>query len=325
MASTTKIMTAVLVLENLDLSAQVMVSAKAAATPEPSALLRTGDILTVEQLLYLLLLRSSNAAAAALAEACAGDVEAFVEQMNAKARELGLVDTHFVNPHGLDAAGHYSTALDMARLARYAMANQTFRRIVATKQYTIQLPGRSKPTVITSTNKLLAMADWVDGIKTGLTPKAEQCLVGSGTKDGVSVISVVLGQPVPEVCWQESRALLEYGLSLYRRLTLVSQGAVVAEAEVPYVLDGRVELVADKTVGVELYKDDSVTCLVEVDRPLSLPVEAGEVFGRVTLTSGEGTTQTASLVAAQSFGRVTLGAKLVYYWSRLGRWLAKHF
>lgn len=321
MASTTKIMTAALVLESLELSSPVLVSSKAAATPEPSPLLRAGDVLTVEELLYALLLRSCNAAATALAEACAGSVEAFVDQMNAKGHQLRLSDTRFVNPHGLDASGHYSTALDLAELARYAMQNETFRRIVATKEYTLQLPGRKKPTVLTNTNKLLGLVDWVNGVKTGLTPKAEQCLVGSADKEEVSVISVVLGQPVPEICWEESRALLEYGLSLYKHVTLFPQGAVVASAEVPYFLDGQVELVTDRAVGAELSKDGTVTCSIEIERPLVLPVEAGEVFGRVSLTSEQGAEKAASLVAAQTLGRVTLGAKLVYYWNRLGRWL----
>lgn len=321
MASTTKIMTAILVLENLDLSTRVMVSAEAAATPEPSPWLRSGDVLTVEELLHALLLRSSNAAAAVLAEACAGEVEAFAAEMNARARELGLTDTHFVNPHGLDADGHYSTALDLATLARYAMQNETFRRIVATEKYTVQLPGRQKPVVFTNTNKLLGAVEWVDGIKTGLTPKAEQCLVGSATREGVSVISVILGQPVSNICWEESRALLEYGLSLYKHLTLFPQGAVVADAEVPYFLDGRVELVTDQAVEAELYKDGSVTCSIEIDRSLSLPVETGEVFGQVTLVSEEGAMQNVVLVAAQSYDRVTLGTKVIYYWNRLGRWL----
>ncbi|OFV80189.1 MAG: hypothetical protein A2W26_06460, partial [Acidobacteria bacterium RBG_16_64_8] len=231
MASTTKIMTGILILEGMDLNARITVSKKAAETIEPKTWLKEGDVLTVEQLLYALLLRSANSAAVALAEGHSGTVEAFVTLMNAKARELGMTDTKFVNPNGLDKTGHYSTAADMARLARYAMTNATFRAFVGTKSYTLSLPGRTTPLVLESTNKLLGQLGWVTGVKTGLTPKAEQCFVGSGTKDGISVISVVLGQPLPDVCFNESRALMEYGFSQYRQVTFMDEGVVLAEAE----------------------------------------------------------------------------------------------
>jgi len=323
MASTTKIMTGTLILENMDLKTPVTVSRKAAQTTEPKTWLKEGDVLTVEQLMYALLLRSANSAAVALAEACSGSVEAFAALMNAKAKELGMADTRFVNPNGLDTAGHYSTAADMARLARYAMANEKFRKFVGTKSYTISLPGRSGPTVFESTNKLLGGLSWVTGVKTGLTPKAEQCFVGSGTKDGVSVISVVLGEPVPDVCFSESKALMEYGFSQYRYVTLMNEGTVVAETNVPYQLDGRVGLITKGTVEMELYKDDEVTTSIALDRPLVLPVAAGESFGRVVLTVGGETVGTVDLVADRSFGKTTLGSKLAYYWDRFTRWVGR--
>lgn len=323
MASTTKIMTGILVLENMDLDTRVTVSQKAAQTIEPKTWLKEGDVLTVEQLLYALLLRSANSAAVALAEACSGSVEAFVTLMNSKAKELGMTDTKFVNPNGLDKTGHYSTAADMARLGQYAMANQEFRRFVSTKSYTVSLPGRSKPIAFESTNKLLGRLSWVTGIKTGLTPKAEQCFVGSGTKDGVSVIVVVLGQPVPDVCWNESKALMEYGFSQYRHVTLMNEGVAVAETTVPYQLDGRVELLTEGAVEMELFKDDEVITSIALDRPLVLPVTAGESFGRVVLTAGGETVGTVNLVANRSFGATTLGSKLAYYWDRFARWVGR--
>jgi serine-type D-Ala-D-Ala carboxypeptidase (penicillin-binding protein 5/6) len=325
MASTTKIMTAILILEKMDLSTSVTVSLKAAQTTEPEVWLKEGDVLTVEQLLYALLVRSANSAAVALAEACSGSVEAFIEEMNAKAAELGMKDTHFASPNGLDTNGHYSTARDMAVLARYAMKNETFRKMVATEEYTVSLPGRDEPTVFETTNKLLGKVDWVTGIKTGLTPRAKQCFVGSGTKDGVSVISVVLGQPSTSVCFAESRTLMEYGFAQYRHVDLLEQGAVVAEAEVPYHVNGTVQLVTETAVGMELYKNDSVTTSISLDKPLVLPVEKGDAFGRVTLTVEGEVVGTVDLVAAQSFGKTTLGTKLGYYFDRLGNWLGGLF
>ncbi len=325
MASTTKIMTAILILEQMDLSTPVTVSLKAAQTTEPEVWLKEGDVLTVEQLLYALLVRSANSAAVALAEACSGSVEAFVEEMNAKAAELGMGDTNFTNPNGLDMNGHYSTARDMAKVARYAVKNETFRKMVATEEYSVSLPGRDEPTVFETTNKLLGKVDWVTGMKTGLTPQAKQCFVGSGTRDGVSVISVVLGQPSTSVCFDESKILMEYGLSQYRHVTLLEQGVAVAEAEVPYHVDGTVQLVTAAAVEMELYKKDSVTTSVVLDEPLVLPVEVGDVFGQVTLTVEGEVVGTVDLVAAQSFGKTTLGTKIEYYFSRLGRWLGGLF
>lgn len=321
MASTTKIMTAALVLEKMDLAGKVLVSQNAAATIEPKTWLKAGDVLTVEQMLYALLLRSANSAAVALAEACSGSVKAFVGEMNEKAAELGMTDTHFVNPNGLDGEGHYSTAADMAIVARYAMQNETFRRMVSTQRYTLTLPGRDKPLVFENTNKLLGKYEWVTGIKTGLTPKAEQCLVCSGTRDGVSIISVLLGQPVPDVCWSESAALMQYGFAQYRHLTLLDEGTVVAEAVVPYEVDGRLQLVTESAAEVELYREDTVTTSVAVDRDLVLPVSAGEAFGRVRVSIGGEVVDTVELVAAQSFGKTTLGSKIEYFFARVGGWL----
>jgi len=324
MASTTKIMTATLVIENMDLNAKVTVSANAVNTPEPVPFLKVGDVYTVEQLLYAMMLRSANSAAVALAEACSGTVDDFVALMNKKAGELGLNDTKFVTPNGLDKPGHYSTAADMAVLARYAMQNAEFRKIVGTERYSLPLPGRGT-LACKNTNQLLPKYDWVTGIKTGLTPKADQCFVGAGAKDGVNIISVVLGQPSTSLCFSESKQLLLYGFTQYRYLDLMKKGAVVAEAEVPYQLDGRLQLVTADAVHMELYKNQSVTMSAVVDKPLKLPVRAGDVFGKVTLTVDGAVVGKVDLVAAQSFGRSSLGGKVAYYWGRLGRAIGRVF
>ncbi len=321
MASTTKIMTAILVLEKMDLSTPITASKKAANTIEPKYWLREGDVLTTEEFLYCMMLRSANAAAVALAEACAGSVDAFAAMMNAKAAELGMNDTHFVNPNGLDAEGHYSTPADMATLARYAMQNERFRQIVHTQNYSVQMPGRDSPLELTNTNKLLTRDSWVTGIKTGLTPKAEQCLVSSATKDDVSVICVVLGQPVSALCFDESETLLAYGLKQCRHVTLLESGTAVAEAKVPYKIDGVVRLLTESTAEMELYKDDTVTTSVVIDRPLVLPVRAGDIYGQVTMTIAGEAVGEVNLVASASYDEARLGSKVSYYFKRLGRWL----
>jgi serine-type D-Ala-D-Ala carboxypeptidase (penicillin-binding protein 5/6) len=317
-------MTAILVLENMDLNTEITASRTAALTPEPKTWLKEGDVLTVEQFLYALLLRSANSAAVPLAEGMSGSVDAFVARMNAKAQQLGMTNTHFVNPNGLDATGHYSTAADMAKLARYAMSNERFRMFVHTKTYSLPLPGRSQPLLLTNTNKLLVGGvDWVIGVKTGLTPKADQCFVGAGTKNGVSVISVILGEPNSDLCFTESKALMQYGFTQLRHITVMNQGVLVAEGNVPYKLAGHIGLVTARPLDMELYKDEEVTTSVELDRSLTLPVSTGDRFGRVLLTSGGETVGSVDLVADGSFGKTTLGSKLAYFWGRFKGWLGR--
>ena len=284
MASTTKIMTAILCLESLPLDREVTISAKAAQTSEVKSFLKEGDVLTVEQLLYSLLVHSSNSSAVALAEAAAGSTDAFVERMNAKAAQLGMEDTAFVNPNGLDADGHYSTPDDMAKLGLYAMKNAMFRKLVSTKYYTLEIPARDKSLTFENTNKLMVRADWVTGVKTGLTPRADQCLVATGTKNGVSTLIVILGQPSTSVCWDESEALLNYGFSQYKHVQVLDEGVAVAEASVPYHVDGAVSLKTDGSLEMDVYKEDDVKASVEIDRALALPVQAGDTFGRLVLT-----------------------------------------
>jgi D-alanyl-D-alanine carboxypeptidase (penicillin-binding protein 5/6) len=152
--------------------------------------------------------------------------------------------------------------------------------------------------------------DWVTGIKTGETPTAGSCLVASGTLDGVSVISVVLGQPVHQLCFDESEALLRYGASRYRLETLFEDGGAAAEAALPYGDGQKLELVPASSLGMELGDEDSVTVSVVVDTPVVLPVMAGEDFGRIDLTIGGTVIKSVDLVAAESVSEPSLGVKL---------------
>jgi len=216
MGSIAKIMTAMLVLDTLPLGKVVTVSARAAAVGEQSCGLRAGDRLTVEQLLFGALVHSGNDAAFALAEAAGGSMEHFVGMMNQKAWELGLSNTHYVNPDGLDAKGEYSSAADLAVLARVAMQRPEFSRIVGTVSYSLAVPSAAKPLIFRNVNRLLGKVDWVTGVKTGSTSDAGFCLVASGSREGTSVISVVLGEPNWTATWADSQALLEYGFAIER-------------------------------------------------------------------------------------------------------------
>jgi serine-type D-Ala-D-Ala carboxypeptidase (penicillin-binding protein 5/6) len=320
MASTTKIMTAILVLEKLDPQTKVTVSANAVSVEGSIASLAKGEVLTVDQLLHGLLIISGNDAAVALAEAVGGSVAHFVEMMNAKAKEMGLENTHFVNPHGVQPKGanaskHYSSAKDLATMAQYAMKFPLFREIVDSESITLPaLPGQTKPRYWDHNgNELLMKVGWVTGIKTGSTPYAKYCLVASGTKDGSSMIAVVLGAETSERRWNEARRLMEYGFSLRPANVLVGSGQRILELDVPDILGRKVTLVADRAVTAHLKQGDVVTRQVLIDRDPVLPVRAGEVFGRMRFTLAGETLGAVNLVAAQPVTRPTLRMVMYYF------------
>ena len=191
MASTTKIMTAIIVIENANLYDTVTVSKKAANTGGSVLGINTGDKITVCDLLYGLLLKSGNDTSVALAEHVAGSVENFAQLMNEKANSLNLVNTHFITPHGLDNENHYTTAYELALLTDYALRNKTFANFVETKSYSVTINGQ--PRIITNTNELLGNLNGVYGVKTGFTNGANRCLVTACKRDNLDIICVVLG------------------------------------------------------------------------------------------------------------------------------------
>ncbi|MCY0881315.1 MAG: D-alanyl-D-alanine carboxypeptidase, partial [Firmicutes bacterium] len=207
-ASTTKMMTALLVIENGHLQRVVSVSTRAAQTPGSRLKIYRGEHYTEMDLLRGMLLRSGNDAAVALAEAVSGSVPRFVAQMNVKAQELGAFNTAFENPNGLTAPGHYSSAYDLALIARQAMNNAVFRHIVGTHKEKIVEIGRHKEREITNTNQLLTVFPGADGIKTGTTNAAGQCLVASATRNGQQLIAVVLHS---NQRYRDAKTLLTWG------------------------------------------------------------------------------------------------------------------
>ncbi len=208
MASTTKIMTATIIIENCDLNKTITISKKAASTGGSRVGLKSGDKITIRDLLYGLLLCSGNDAAIALAETAAGNVQEFSNMMNNKAKELGLNNSHFESPHGLDSDNHYTTAYELALLADYALQNSTFRNIVGTKNYTITINGY--PKNITNTNELLGILNGVYGVKTGFTNGANRCLVTACKRNNMDIICVVLGCDTKNFRTQDSIKLIDY-------------------------------------------------------------------------------------------------------------------
>lgn len=221
MASTTKIMTTIVILEKADLNEKVTVSAKAGGTGGSRLGLKRGDKASVRDLLYGLMLRSGNDAAVALAEHVGGSVKGFAELMNEKAIELGLTNTHFVTPHGLDDANHYTTALELAKLTDYAMDNETFAKIVGTKSTTIYINNQSRQ--INNTNELLGVLNGVVGVKTGFTNNAGRCLVTETKRNNMDIITIVLGADTKKDRTKDSANLIEYTFSKYKMYNLEEQ------------------------------------------------------------------------------------------------------
>ena len=209
MASTTKIATAIAVLEALPLEKEIKIDERSVGVEGTSAYLKVGETLTVCDLLHALLLASANDAATALAIACDGSVEAFALRMNRLAESLSLEGTHFVNPHGLPNDAHYTTAKDLARLAAYAMHNPDFSKIVAKKSYACKTSLQYR--TFCNHNKLLSLSRDAVGIKTGFTKASGRCLVGAAEKDGALLISVTLAAPND---WNDHISLWNYGFSL---------------------------------------------------------------------------------------------------------------
>ena len=208
MASTTKIMTATVIIENFNLNDTIEVSKKAAGTGGSRLGLKFGDKITINDLLYGLMLRSGNDAAVALAEYAGGSIEGFAELMNKKASELGLTNTHFETPHGLDSDDHYTTAYELAILSNYALNNPTFAQIVGTKNYTITINGY--PKQLNNTNELLGNLNGVYGVKTGFTNGANRCLVTACKRNDMDIICVVLGADTKKFRTLDSIKLINY-------------------------------------------------------------------------------------------------------------------
>lgn len=218
MASTTKIMTAMVVIQNTNLNNIVDISKKAAGTGGSRLGLKAGDKITVKDLLYGLLLRSGNDCAVALAEYVAGSVPEFSNLMNQNSQMLGLNNTHFVTPHGLDEEEHYTTAYELAILADYALNNEVFAQIVNTKSYTININKNSK--TLNNTNELLGNLNGVYGVKTGFTNGAGRCLVTSIKRGNLDVICVVLGADTKKDRTRDSAKLIEYTFNKYEEIDI---------------------------------------------------------------------------------------------------------
>lgn len=278
-ASVTKILTAITVLENCnDLEKVQIVPAKAEGIEGSSIYLQKGEKISTLDLLYGLMLQSGNDCAVALAILTSGSIEKFADLMNQTAKKAGAINSNFVNPHGLHDDNHYSTAYDLAIITSYAMKNPIFKEIVKTKIRRIERTREDAPTLIPNKNRLLNTFDGADGVKTGFTKKAGRCFVSSATKNGMQVISVVLNcGPMFEDCANlMNRAFSEYSL-----VKIAEKNQKAASLE---ILDGKHKTISvgvAKDIYYPLKKDEKIEVEVKPIGTLYAPIKKGQNLGKI--------------------------------------------
>lgn len=311
MASTTKVMTALLAMELGDLNAPVTCSRNAFGVPGTSIYLSEGETLTLHDMLYGLMLASGNDAATAIAEHIGGSVEEFCRMMTARAAELGCKNTVFLTPHGLPQEGHHTTAHDLALIAREAMTHELFREIVGTQRAAIPWEGRGYDRVLNNKNRLLSTYEGATGVKTGYTKKAGRCLVFGAERDGMRIIGVVLN------CadwFDEAARLMDKAFSQYESVTLLSQSDAA----------GTLSVTCSDGQSVEAYLSDDLTGVVprgtipqvEIDLPhvVEAPVYRGQRLGIARLVSGGEIIAEVPLVASRDVARDDFPARWQMYW-----------
>ena len=274
MASTTKIMTAVVAIENMALNTKITIPDAAVGIEGSSIYLCKGESLTLEELLYALLLSSANDAAVAIAISIGGSIERFANMMNETASRLGLKDSHFTNPHGLDDEDHYTTAKDLAKLTAYALKLPIFRQIVSTYKKTISFNNNENGRLLVNHNKLLNTYQGIFGVKTGFTKRSGRCLVSAAERDGTVLISVTLNAPDD---WRDHKALLDYGFDNYETVEL---GGI--SFELPVISGNKLTLSCTTSERVKVLLPKShgnIEACIEIYPFAYAPVDKGEVLG----------------------------------------------
>ena len=294
MASTTKIMTALVALENGQLNDIVTAGKNAAGTEGTSLYLKVGDKLTLSELLYGLMLRSGNDAAIAIAEHIAGDVPKFAELMTSRARIIGAKNTSFKNPNGLDEDGHFTTAYDLAIITREALKNENFADIVKTKSKSIQNGAQT----VVNHNKLLNSYDGCIGVKTGYTKKTGRCLVSAAERGGVRVIAVTLNAPND---WSDHKNMLDYAFSNTLTFPLIAEGMTVNTVTVRNGESESLELCADRNFYLSESPDTkfkNAKINLKIPDFVTAPVKKGEIVGALEIYYKDELLDTINLIAA---------------------------
>ncbi len=298
MASTTKIITAITAIENMNVNDIVTTSKKAADVEGSSIWLEEGEKQTLENMLYGLMLSSGNDAAIAIAEH--KGYEEFIKLMNDTVKKAGATSTILKNPNGLDEDGHYTTAYDMALISAYAMKNDKFREIVSTKEKVIPWEGHQWGRTLKNHNKLLRLYEGANGIKTGFTKKDGRCLVSSAKRNGVELICVTLNAPND---WNDHIKMLDMGFSLYKgeKITLENKCAEVNRGE-----EAKVTLIPERDVVLPTKEGDNISVKYNVSSNINAPVYAGEIKGCAEIYINNTLIDTVNYVANKSVNEIKI-------------------
>lgn len=298
MASTTKIMTAILAIESGRLDELVTVTSTAVKVEPSSIWLVAGEKISLLHLVYGLMLRSGNDAACAIAEHLAGSVAAFAEMMNQKARELGMLNTNFVNPHGLPDPDHYTTAHDLGKLSTHALRNRQFSAIVSTTRFAIPCEDQGTTRIWHNKNRLLQTYPGADGVKTGWTRAAGHCLVASANRNGQRLVAVVLNSPDD---WGETALLLDHGFANYRSIGVVSSGQYLRTVEVEKGYPRYIGAVVADDFCWPVAQGEALELryLVQLVQPLTAPLSKGDCIGYLRIISDNETVAALEIIADQ--------------------------
>ncbi|QWT55702.1 D-alanyl-D-alanine carboxypeptidase [Christensenella sp. MSJ-20] len=316
MASTTKVMTALLAVESGKLNEVVTVPKEAVGVEGSSLYLEEGEQFTLLDLTYGLMMQSGNDAATVIAIYLGGSVEGFAAMMNEKARELGAKNTNFVNPHGLPAKNHYTSANDLGIISAAAMRNQDFSTIVSTKYYEMMPKGSGTKRTIKNKNKLLWNYESATGVKTGYTIEAGKCLVASSARDRLEVVSVVLSCPN---MWDDATSLLDYGHENFWLTQIAQEGEEIATLPVENGELDTTPVLVEKNAYYPLRVDDSETVKKSIDLPSSVPapVEENQVLGTITYSLGDTEIAKINLLAGTAVNKQSFFFKIKRFFQNL--------
>ncbi|MBR1583981.1 MAG: D-alanyl-D-alanine carboxypeptidase [Clostridia bacterium] len=302
MASTTKVMTALLAIERGDPDAVVTAGKNAFGVPGTSIYLSLGEQLTLEEMLYGLMLASGNDAAVAIAEHIGGSVEEFCRMMTARAEEIGCENTLFSTPHGLPADNHHTTAWDLALIAREALKQPLFRQIVSTQRATLPWTGHPYDRVLNNKNKLLSTYPGAIGVKTGYTKAAGRCLVFAAKREGMTLIGAVLNCPD---WFDQAAVLLDQGFENWQRVTLLGAGETVRQIPVENGVKSAVRVVAQRDVAAPVPLNSWPDLILDLPASLPAGVRQGEEVGTASLIDQGQLLLTVPLIAAESVAQRT--------------------
>jgi len=315
-ASTTKILTALIALEKGDLSQKITVPADFVDAGEASIWLEPGETHTLEDLMYAMLLRSANDAAQVIAIGIAGSEDKFVEMMNTKTTNMGLKDSSWANPHGLNNENHYTSAYDLAYIARAATKIPTFNTIIKTQKK--QMPWQDNPynRVVYNRNQYLTLYDGADGIKTGYTKEAGSCLVASATRNGMRLIGVVMHC---NGMYKQMAAMMDYGFKNYDPYKVASAGDVMGTVTVKGGKQKTVDAVLKTDLAVTLPAGSTFKPTATIDLPekLETPLSVDKPIGTVTCLDADGNKTTANLYPATNLERYTFFGVISQAFSRI--------